>query len=146
MGYPVNPRVSTVSGAAGCMEYYEKILFIREKLAYDIDGVVYKVDSFTDQDQLGFIARAPRWALAHKFPAQEELTVIQSIEVQVGRTGALRQWPAFSRDLLGCNRFKCDPSQCLEIRGFDVRIGDTVIVRRAGDVIPEVGSSYWGVV
>ena len=88
-GIPVNPWVSTVSGAAACMEYYEKILVIREKLAYDIDGVVYKVDSFTDQDQLGFIARAPRWALAHKFPAQEELTVIQSIEVQVGRTGAV---------------------------------------------------------
>ncbi len=144
-GIPVNPRVSTVSGAAACMEYYEKILVIREKLAYDIDGVVYKVDSFTDQDQLGFIARAPRWALAHKFPAQEELTVIQSIEVQVGRTGAVtpvaRLQPVFVGGVTVSNATLHNAS---EIRRLDVRIGDTVIVRRAGDVIPEVVSVVLG--
>jgi len=138
-GIPVNPRVSTVSGAEGCMEYHENILVIREKLAYDIDGVVYKVDSFSAQDQLGFIARAPRWALAHKFPAQEELTVIQGIEVQVGRTGAVtpvaRLQPVFVGGVTVSNATLHNAS---EIRRLDVRIGDTVIVRRAGDVIPEV--------
>jgi len=138
-GIPVNPRVSAVSGAAGCMEYYENILVIREKLAYDIDGVVYKVDSFSAQEQLGFIARAPRWALAHKFPAQEELTVIQGIEVQVGRTGAVtpvaRLQPVFVGGVTVSNATLHNAS---EIRRLDVRIGDTVIVRRAGDVIPEV--------
>jgi len=138
-GIPVNPRVSAVSGAAGCMEYYENILVIREKLAYDIDGVVYKVDSFSTQEQLGFIARAPRWALAHKFPAQEELTVIQGIEVQVGRTGAVtpvaRLQPVFVGGVTVSNATLHNAS---EIRRLDIRIGDTVIVRRAGDVIPEV--------
>ena len=140
-GIRVNPRVSAVSGAAGCMEYYEKILAIREKLAYDIDGIVYKVDSFTAQEKLGFIARAPRWALAHKFPAQEELTVIQSIEVQVGRTGAVtpvaRLQPVFVGGVTVSNATLHNAS---EITRLDVRIGDTVIVRRAGDVIPEVVS------
>ena len=140
-GIRVNPQVSVVSGAAGCIDYYEKIVAIREKLAYDIDGVVYKVDSFTAQKQLGFIARAPRWALAHKFPAQEELTVIQSIEVQVGRTGAVtpvaRLQPVFVGGVTVSNATLHNAS---EIKRLDVRVGDTVIIRRAGDVIPEVVS------
>ena len=140
-GIRVNPQVSVVSGAAGCIDYYEKIVAIREKLAYDIDGVVYKVDSFAAQKQLGFIARAPRWALAHKFPAQEELTVIQSIEVQVGRTGAVtpvaRLQPVFVGGVTVSNATLHNAS---EIKRLDVRVGDTVIIRRAGDVIPEVVS------
>ena len=140
-GIRVNPQVSVVSGAAGCIDYYEKIVAIREKLAYDIDGVVYKVDSFEAQKQLGFIARAPRWALAHKFPAQEELTVIQSIEVQVGRTGAVtpvaRLQPVFVGGVTVSNATLHNAS---EIKRLDVRVGDTVIIRRAGDVIPEVVS------
>ena len=140
-GIRVNPQVSVVSGAAGCIDYYEKIAAIREKLAYDIDGVVYKVDSFAAQKQLGFIARAPRWALAHKFPAQEELTVIQSIEVQVGRTGAVtpvaRLQPVFVGGVTVSNATLHNAS---EIKRLDVRVGDTVIIRRAGDVIPEVVS------
>ena len=140
-GIRVNPQVSVVSGAAGCIDYYEKIVAIREKLAYGIDGVVYKVDSFAAQKQLGFIARAPRWALAHKFPAQEELTVIQSIEVQVGRTGAAtpvaRLQPVFVGGVTVSNATLHNAS---EIKRLDVRVGDTVIIRRAGDVIPEVVS------
>ena len=140
-GIRVNPQVSVVSGAVGCIDYYEKIVAIREKLAYDIDGVVYKVDSFAAQKQLGFIARAPRWALAHKFPAQEELTVIQSIEVQVGRTGAVtpvaRLQPVFVGGVTVSNATLHNAS---EIKRLDVRVGDTVIIRRAGDVIPEVVS------
>ena len=140
-GIRVNPQVSVVSGAAGCIDYYEKIVAIREKLAYDIDGVVYKVDSFAAKKQLGFIARAPRWALAHKFPAQEELTVIQSIEVQVGRTGAVtpvaRLQPVFVGGVTVSNATLHNAS---EIKRLDVRVGDTVIIRRAGDVIPEVVS------
>ncbi len=138
-GLRVNPEIRRVQGIAGCLNYYRDILARRDALAYDIDGVVYKVNRLDYQDQLGFVARAPRWALAHKFPAQEEMTLLEDIEVQVGRTGALtpvaRLKPVHVAGVTVTNATLHNQD---EIERKDVRIGDTVIVRRAGDVIPEV--------
>lgn len=140
-GLRVNPEIRRVQGIAGCLDYYRDILARRDALAYDIDGVVYKVNRLDYQDQLGFIARAPRWALAHKFPAQEEMTLLEDIEVQVGRTGALtpvaRLRPVHVAGVMVTHATLHNQD---EIERKDVRIGDTVIVRRAGDVIPEVVS------
>ncbi|MGH8262998.1 MAG: NAD-dependent DNA ligase LigA, partial [Steroidobacteraceae bacterium] len=135
------PEVRTVRGIDGCLEYFRDIGARRSTLPYQIDGVVYKVDALEDQVALGFVSREPRWAIAHKFPAEEELTEVRTIEFQVGRTGALtpvaRLRPVFVGGVTVSNATLHNMD---EVERKDVRIGDTVIVRRAGDVIPEVVS------
>lgn len=142
LGIPVNERREVVRGAAGLLSFYKAVGETRESLPYDIDGVVYKVNRRDEQDRLGFVSRAPRFALAHKFPAQEALTTLLDIEVQVGRTGAItpvaRLAPVFVGGATVTNATLHNED---EIRRKDVMIGDTVIVRRAGDVIPEVVGS-----
>ncbi len=138
-GFPVNPEIRQVQDSVGCAEYYQYLAGIRNTLNYDIDGVVYKVDKLADQDLLGFVSRAPRWAIARKFPAAEELTKVLSIDVQVGRTGAItpvaRLEPVFVGGVTVTNATLHNDD---EIQRKDIRPGDWVIVRRAGDVIPEV--------
>ncbi len=141
-GLPVNSEIKQVQGASGCLEYYNEIGAKRDQLDYDIDGVVYKVDKLVEQEELGFVSRAPRWAIAHKFAAQEEMTRLLAIDIQVGRTGALtpvaRLEPVFVGGVTVTNATLHNQD---EIERKDIRVGDTVIVRRAGDVIPEVVSS-----
>ncbi len=140
-GLPVCPEIRVVKGVEGCLQYYRDILQRRDNLPYEIDGVVYKVDELALQQQLGFVSRAPRWAIAHKFPAQEEMTVIEAVDFQVGRTGALtpvaRLKPVFVGGVTVSNATLHNMD---EVERKDIRIGDHVIVRRAGDVIPEVVS------
>jgi len=141
-GLRISDEPEVVIGAKGCQQYYQSILARRDKLPYEIDGVVYKLNDFAQQQTLGFVSRAPRWAIAHKFPAQEELTELLAIDIQVGRTGALtpvaRLAPVAVGGVIVTNATLHNED---EIKRKDVRVGDTVVVRRAGDVIPEVVSS-----
>jgi DNA ligase (NAD+) len=138
-GFPVSAESDVVAGIEGLLGYYRRVGAKRDQLPFDIDGVVYKLDDYAGQREMGFVSRAPRWAIAHKFPAQEQTTVLEAIDINIGRTGAAtplaRLRPVQVGGVVVSNATLHNADQ---IARLDVRIGDTVIVRRAGDVIPEV--------
>ncbi|MBD9437575.1 NAD-dependent DNA ligase LigA [Pseudoxanthomonas sp. PXM03] len=138
-GFPVSSLSETVEGVDGLLDYYRRIGERRDALPFDIDGVVYKLDDGEGQRTMGFVSRAPRWAVAHKFPAQEQMTVLDSIEVNVGRTGAVTPWALMQPvHVGGVTVTRATLHNADQVARLDVRNGDTVIIRRAGDVIPEV--------
>ncbi len=138
-GFKTNAESKVVLGAQGCQDYYQQLALKRNDLPYEIDGIVFKVNAIEQQQKLGFISRAPRWAIARKFPAQEEMTLLEEVEFQVGRTGAItpvaRLKPVFVGGVTVSNATLHNMD---EIKRLDARVGDTVIIRRAGDVIPKV--------
>ena len=139
--FPVSNLRAVKQGAAGLLAYYQQVGTQRKSLPFDIDGVVYKVNQFNQQSELGFVSRAPRWAIAHKYPAEEATTQVEDITVQVGRTGAITPVARLKSVFVGgVNVTNATLHNEDEMRRKDIRIGDTVIVRRAGDVIPEVVS------
>lgn len=138
-GLPVNAERAVVQGAEGLVAFHQRIAAQRDALPFDIDGVVYKVNEIALQKRLGFVSREPRWAVAHKYPAQEQMTPLKGIEIQVGRTGKLTPVAKLEPVFVGGTTISnATLHNLFELRRKDVRIGDTVIVRRAGDVIPEV--------
>jgi DNA ligase (NAD+) len=140
-GFPVSQLNRTVNDVDGLLEYYRDIGTRRDGLPFDIDGVVYKLDDGPGQREMGFVARAPRWAIAHKFPAQEQSTTVEAIEIQIGRTGAATPVARLAPvQVAGVTVTNATLHNADQIARLDVRVGDSVIVRRAGDVIPEVVS------
>lgn len=138
-GIPIVPEIKVVKGINGCLSYYEDLVKIREKLRFDIDGIVLKVNSLALREKLGFVSRAPRWAIAYKFPDKEKMTLLKGIEFQVGRTGAVTPVARLEPIFIGGVMVSSGTLHNFDVlERKDVRIGDTVIVRRAGDVIPEV--------
>ncbi|MBS0437354.1 MAG: NAD-dependent DNA ligase LigA [Proteobacteria bacterium] len=138
-GLPVNRERAVVAGSAGLVAFHQRIAAMRDALPFDIDGVVYKVNEVALQKRLGFVSREPRWAVAHKYPAQEQMTLLRGIEIQVGRTGKLTPVAKLEPVFVGGTTVSnATLHNLFELRRKGVRIGDTVIVRRAGDVIPEI--------
>lgn len=140
-GFRINKETVKISTIEACLDYCQRLLALRDQLDFDIDGIVFKVNDFALQQRLGFVARAPRWAVAYKFPAQEELTVVQDVEFQVGRTGAITPVARLQPVLVGgVTVSNATLHNADEIERLGLRIGDTVVIRRAGDVIPQVVS------
>ncbi|MCP4431335.1 MAG: NAD-dependent DNA ligase LigA [Gammaproteobacteria bacterium] len=139
MGFPISPFIECVSGVEACIEYYRSVMKKREDLSFEIDGVVFKLDDIQLQEKVGFVSRAPRWAIAYKFPAQEVMTTLLDVDFQVGRTGALTPVARLEPVAVGGVKVSNATLHNMdEIMRKDIRIGDVVIIRRAGDVIPEV--------
>ena len=141
LGFPIAREVSTAHDFTGLIAYYRRVGMMRDHLPYGIDGVVYKLDRYADQEVMGYVTRAPRWAIAHKFPAEEQMTVLKAIDVQIGRTGAVTPVARLAPvQVAGVTVTNATLHNADRVSQLDVRVGDTVIVRRAGDVIPEIVS------